>query len=156
MNSGTATPKYEIERNKPMPSLNHAAIQANIMFELAPFRNKYRIASELSLQLSDWPSTPDIAIYPKMKIDLKNDVMKMKEAPLCAIEILSPTQSFNELTSKASQYFQRGVKSCWIVLPSVANIYVFQNENDYEIYRTKDVLVDKALDISFPLKEVFQ
>lgn len=147
---------YELERNKPMPSLNHGSIQANLIIELAPFRKKYRIASELSLDLSDWPSVPDICIYPKMEIDLKNDVIAMKEPPLGVIEILSPSQSLSELTTKAAGYFAHGVQSCWIVLPSLANIYVFSSSDDYAIFRATETLHDEKLDISFPLEEVFK
>jgi len=147
---------YELERNKHIPSLNHGSIQANLIMELTPFRKKYRIASELSLDLSEWPSVPDISIYPKMDIDLKNDVIAMKEPPLGVIEILSPGQSLSDLTSKALGYFQHGVQSCWIVLPSLANIYVFSGPDDYAIFRTSETLHDEKLGISFPLEEVFK
>lgn len=147
---------YELERNKPMPSLNHGSIQFNLAIELAPYKNKYRFASELSLDLSDWPSVPDISIYPKMELDMKNDVIAMKEPPLGVIEILSPSQSLSELTTKASGYFAHGVQSCWIVLPSLANIYVFSSPDDYAIFRATETLHDEQLDISFPLEEVFK
>lgn len=148
--------EYELERNKPMPSLNHSAIQTNLIMELSPFRRLFRITSELSLELSDWPSVPDICIYPKMPIDLKKDVITMKEPPLCAIEIISPTQSVDELRAKAVKYFEHGVRSCWIVIPAFANIYVFSSPDDYEIYRAPETLQDAVLDLSLPLKEVFE
>lgn len=34
----------------------------------------------------------------------------MTEPPLCVIEIISPSQSLNELTAKAREYFKHGVK----------------------------------------------
>ncbi|HMQ47584.1 MAG TPA: Uma2 family endonuclease [Saprospiraceae bacterium] len=147
---------YELERNKPMPSLNHGAIQANLIIELAPFRKKYRLASELSIDLSDWPSVPDISIFPKMELDMKQDIISMKEPPLGVIEILSPSQSLAELTTKASSYFAHGVKSCWIVLPSLSNIYVFSSPDDYAIFRASETLHDEVLDITFSLGEVFK
>lgn len=153
----TALSEYEIERRKPMPSLNHGIIQANLIRELGiHYKSEYRIASELSLDLSDWPSVPDICIYPKMALDLRHDVTTMTEPPLCAIEIISPTQSLNELVDKAGRYFQHGVRSCWIVLLPLGNIYVFTSPDDYEIYRAADTLQDPALDISLPLSEVFE
>jgi hypothetical protein len=48
------------------------------------------------------------------------------------------------------------VKSCWIVLPSLANIYVFSSPDDYNIFRATEILHDDTLDISFPLEEVFR
>lgn len=155
--TAVAAHEYEIERNKPMPSLNHALIQGNLIYELkAHYKKRFSVASELSLALAEWPSVPDICIYPKLKIDLKNDVIAMTEPPLCAIEILSPTQSTNDLFTKAFKYFDFGVKSCWIVLPVVANIYVFSSPNEYRIFRMYETLLDEVLDISLPLKEVFE
>ncbi|MBI5916307.1 MAG: Uma2 family endonuclease [Bacteroidetes bacterium] len=152
----TEISNYELERNKPMPSFNHGTIQANLIMELAEFRNKFRITSETSLNLDQWPSVPDISMFPKSEMDLWNDEIAVKEPPLCVIEILSPTQSLNDLTSKANGYFQHGVQSCWIVLPSMANIYVYSSPDDYAIFRATETLVDNKLDISFSLSEVFK
>ncbi len=148
---------YEIERNKPMPSLNHALIQGNLIFELKlRYKDRYSFPSELSLELSTWPSVPDLAIYPKIEMDLQHDVVTVTEPPLCAIEIISPSQSINELTAKANTYFKHGVKSCWIVIPPLGNIYVYSSPDSYEIFRSTDELLDPVLDIAFPLKDVFK
>ena len=148
---------YEIERNKPMPSLNHALIQGNLIFELKlRYKDRYSFPSELSLELSTWPSVPDLAIYPKIEMDLQHDVVTVTEPPLCAIEIISPSQSISELTAKASAYFKHGVQSCWIVIPPLGNIYVYSSLDTYEIFRSTDELRDPVLDIVFPLKDVFK
>lgn len=79
MTTAALTP-YEIERNNPVPSLNHAIIQGNLIFELMlRYKERYSFPSELSLDLAEWPTVPDLAIYPKMKIDLQNDVVAMTE-----------------------------------------------------------------------------
>jgi Uma2 family endonuclease len=148
---------YTLERNKPMPSFNHGTIQANLIFAImALYRNQYRVTSETSLALENWPSVPDISIFPKSMMDLRNDEIAVKTPPLCVVEILSPTQNLTELTSKAYGYFQHGVKSCWIVLPMMANIYVYSSPDEYDIFRSTETLVDKNLDISFPLEDVFK
>ncbi len=139
-----------------MPSYNHGKIQANLIMELAAFRKKYDINSETSLALDQWPSVPDISIFPKSEMDLLNDEIAVKEPPLCVIEILSPTQSLSELTTKAKGYFQHGVQSCWIVLPTMSNIYVYSSPSEYAIFRATETLVDAKHDISFPLAEVFK
>ena len=60
------------------------------------------------------------------------------------------------MVSKARAYFSHGVKSCWIVLLPLGNIYVFSGPDEYEIYRSNQTLRDAVLDISIPLKEVFE
>lgn len=155
--SEVALSEYEIERNKPVPSFNHSIVQANLIIQIGSrYKNNYRVASELSLDLSDWPSVPDISIYPKKSLDLRNDIIAMTEPPLCVIEIISSSQTLNELIAKANDYFRHGVRSCWIVLLPLGNIYVFTSPDDYEIYRATETLRDPVLDISIPLKEVFE
>ncbi len=148
---------YEIERNKPMPSLNHSIVQGYLVTALnLRFRQKYSIASELSLDLYEWPSVPDLSIYPKRPLDFKNDQVKVKEPPLCVVEIISPSQSLNLLTEKARDYFEHGVKSCWLVMLPLTTICVFSSPDDYTFYRAHETLRDEVLDISLPLKEVFE
>lgn len=149
--------EYEIERDKPMPSFNHSIIQLNLGAEIRNrYKKTYRIASELSLDLSNWPSVPDICIYPKTPLDLHNDVVSVTTPPLCTIEIISPSQSLSELISKAREYFHHGVQSCWIVLLPLGNVYVFSTPDEYEIFRSNQTLHDPVLDISIPLNEVFE
>jgi len=150
--------QYEIERNKPEPSFNHSILQTNLIIALGAYKKKYRLASELKFRLppDNWESVPDIAILSKTTPDFKKDIIAYPKPPLCAIEILSPTQSLTELTTKVLEYFQYGVKSCWIVLPEFKNIYVYSSPEEYEIFKAIDILTDKNLNLSFSLKEVFE
>jgi len=156
MENAVAISQYELERGKPMPSLNHGSVQTNLVIELAPFRKKYRIATELSLDLDDWESVPDICIYPFIPLDTKNDVVTMMKPPLCAVEIISPSQSLTTLVAKANAYFKHGVQSCWLVLLGLDNIYVYTDPDNYDIFKANETLHDTKLDISFPLTEVFK
>jgi Uma2 family endonuclease len=75
---------------------------------------------------------------------------------LCVVEILSPTQSLQSLIDKAYKYFALGVQSCWLVIPSLKNIYVFADKDNYQIFRDTETLTDAKLNISFPLADVFK
>ncbi|MCB0519141.1 MAG: Uma2 family endonuclease [Lewinellaceae bacterium] len=147
---------YETERNKPMPSFNHGSIQANLIILLAAFRSKYRPVSELSLELSDWPSVPDVSLYPWKELDTMHDQIKVSEPPLCVMEILSPTQSLADLLAKAHSYFGHGVQSCWLVLPGLDNVYVFSSPDEYEIFKMGEKLQDKKLGIEFDVNGIFE
>lgn len=149
--------EYEIERKKPMPSLIHSFIQSKLIFRLNLTCSEiYTILSELNLVLSAWDSVPDVCIYPKMEINVQQDVIAMTEPPLAVIEILSPTQSLQTLVDKVYKYFSLGVQSCWLVFPRLKNIYVFSDQENYEIYRESETLVDNKLNISFPLADIFK
>ena len=149
--------EYETTRNKPMPSLNHSVIQANLVFLLKLNYDKtYLVTSELSLELSEWPSVPDISLLPLKKMDYWNDQIKVVEPPLCVIEILSPSQSITDMIKKAKNYFEHGVQSCWLVIPGLNNIYVFTSPEEYEMYKVGEMLFDKKMDIKLEVGKVFE
>lgn len=147
---------YEQERGKPMPSKVHAYIQLNIGFELkSRYKDRFTFLSELNLDLNGWCSVPDLVIYPKMTIDVRQDEIRMTTPPLCTIEIISPMQSLQELIDKAKAYFEHGVQSCWLVLPGLRSIYVFSSFDDFKIFTHTDTLLDDTLKVSIPLADVF-
>jgi Uma2 family endonuclease len=148
--------QYEQERGKPMPSKLHGYVQSKLISNLdQSYGDKYTLFSELSLQLNTWDSVPDVSIFPIMNIDYSQDEIKVTEPPLCAIEILSPSQSMQELISKARRYFSYGVKSCWLVIPGLKNIYVFSSPTDYQIFRDTETLHDPVIDVRLELSKVF-
>lgn len=51
MNAVSIVSECETSRHKPIPSVNHGSIQANLRFELAADRKTYRLCSEGSLDL---------------------------------------------------------------------------------------------------------
>ena len=80
----------------------------------------------------------------------------MLKPPLCAIEILSEMQNVNVLMKKKREYFNVGILSYWLVLPSLRTIYVFHNVNDSTIFSYKDRLIDKKLNIELDLSDIFK
>jgi Uma2 family endonuclease len=149
---------YEIERGKPMPSKNHSIIQSNIVYLTGKYRRTYRFLSEISLELDYWQSTPDIGIFPPMSIDTRHDEIRLTDAPLGVIEILSPTQSMTELTDKAERYFEYGVKSVWIVIPTLDTVAVYSSPDDFTFFkRNKNkTLKDTVLGIEISVNEIFE
>ena len=72
---------YEEERGKPMPSLNHSAIQMNLGAEFMRHK-QFRVHSELTLQISGKPMTPDLSVYRRAPLDLRHDVPRSADPPL--------------------------------------------------------------------------
>ena len=120
--------ELEILRGKPMPSRNHSILEVRIShLIMEKYDDKYDVLTELDLDLTTGTSIPDICIYNNLTFDFEDDdVLKMTEPPLTAIEILSPRQAYDVLTKKIRKmYFPAGVKSAWIVMPSVRTIQLF-------------------------------
>jgi Uma2 family endonuclease len=154
----TSSTDYETERDKPMPSRNHALVQSQIGYILKrDYGNEFSILSELSLSLMPKDATPDLCIYPKMTINLEDDdVIKMVEPPLTAIEILSPEQALNDLVRKSrKQYFPNGVKSVWFVFPSLKTLALVAQGVSVK-YFTEGIMLDSATGIRIDVVEAFQ
>ena len=147
---------YEIERNKPMPNRLHGTLQGRITFQLySRYGDKYEFPTEVSLATVP-PKTPDICIYPLK--DLNRDEIKAKEedVPITTIEIISPSQSLEELTKKIrNTYFPMGVKSAWIVVPSFKAIHVML-PGDNNLYFDKGMLHDPATGIEISVDKIFE
>ncbi len=147
---------YETERGKPMPNRIHGAIQGQINFLLRlAYNQEYQFPNEVSLDTTP-PTTPDICIYPKKKLDWRTTAAKEIEMPITAIEILSPSQSLDELVAKAEDsYFSEGVKSAWIVVPALKTIIVLLPD-EQKLYFTTGTLEDPATGIQIPVEKVFE
>ncbi len=149
--------EYELERGKPMPTLLHGVLQGNIIFELKlKYQKKYTIGSEVSLETQPNGTTPDLVLYPKTPLDYKNDPAKRTDSPLLTIEIQSGSQSTKEMISKLEPYFSFGIKSCWIVVPELKAILVYDSPYHYDFFHENEILKDEVLGIEMDLGRVFE
>ena len=141
-----------------MPSTLHSLVQGNLIYILkSNYNSEYLVFPELSLTSMDGkPLVPDIAIYPKFEVDWQNDVIRREDTPLATIEILSPKQNLSDLNFKAQHYFEMGVTSCWIVLPSMEAIAVNHQPGKYRFFSGDETLVDEKISVELPLTEVFR
>lgn len=149
---------YEIETGKPMPSFNHSYIQNNLIIEInIRFRPVFTTMPELTLEMPEKPNcVPDISIFPKMTPNFLHDKIAFAVMPITVIEIVSPTQSNDEILAKFERYFFAGVKSCWLVQPSLQAINVYSQIGKYQYFNSEMTLIDKATGIELNLSEVFQ
>jgi Uma2 family endonuclease len=148
--------QYELERNKPMPSLNHARIQASLVWLLTTaYRKEYDILSELTIDFPVKPAVPDVCIYPVTPADWQNDVIKRVDIPLLAIEILSPRQIFDDIIDKIQKiYFPAGMSSVWVVLPSVQSVMIFTPNAKPQMF-TSGIMHDAASGFEVDLDKIF-
>ncbi|MEZ0487022.1 Uma2 family endonuclease [Fibrella aquatica] len=147
---------YELERGKPMPTTVHAAIQTNIAAELkVRYRKQYRVLTEITLATQPKDSVPDVALYPYFQLDYQHDTASRTDAPLVAVEIISPSQSLSQMIEKAGRYFAFGVTSCWIVIPDMKAIAVYSSPTSYQFFMGNDVVKDSNVPVELPLDVVF-
>lgn len=154
---GRELSSYELDRKKPMPTLLHGAIQFNIGFEIkSNYPNQFRIASEVTLATKPDGSTPDVVLYPAGTLDYKNDPSRRTDAPLLAVEIQSASQSTKDMVTKLEPYFYFGLQSCWIVIPDLQAILVYDSPFHYTFFHENDTLKDTVLNIEIRLAGIFE
>jgi Uma2 family endonuclease len=171
-----------LEEDNEMSSKNHGLIQARLAGFINLF-DDYNVATELSLDVSEtkrqkilknygFTTTrklkPDIAIYWADEFDLadpdeENDIdsvdpLRVLQMPICAIEIVSPSQSSYKILQKFRAYFAMGVKSCWLVDPNLKTIVVYhgkiRDKQNYFANNSGDV-EDTVLKIKIPFAKIF-
>ena len=82
-------------------SLNHSRLTFRLSYLLASYDDEFDIMPELELELLTGRAKPDISIFPNLNYNWEEDIIRFTQPPICAIEILSPTQAFDELTTNA-------------------------------------------------------
>lgn len=136
-----------------MPSRNHSKLQARIASLLSVgYEEVYDIFTELSVEINGKTLAPDICIYPISEEDWRKDEIIISKPPITVIEILSPKQAVQDLVDKFDEYFKAGVKSCWLVIPTLEIIDVFiddiHQKQTYVVGSIKDAVSGVNIDIN--------
>ena len=153
-----------------MGSLRHSATQAKLTGLLLN-NEALSIFTELSLDVSGYDLTkyrlniktelkPDICAYketpPEPNEEFEDDIISVLQMPELAIEVLSPSQSISYLVRKIKAYFSLGVKSCWLVMPSLDEIRVFSKPDSYKTFALNNSdLLDDVMDIHLSIPKIF-
>lgn len=93
----------------------------------------------------DWVPVPDLT-YISYQL-LPPEAMEDEACPVppeLVIEIISPGQTFGQMTEKATDYLAAGVLRVWVVDPQARSITVFYPDAPPKTYM-KDVLITDAL-----------
>ncbi|KOR30063.1 hypothetical protein TI05_14475 [Achromatium sp. WMS3] len=153
-----------------MGSFNHSLVQAQLSALLLSTYCKFSVFIELSLDMSQIDLSqfnikakeelkPDICLYSRNSQNAKvkkHDIIRISEMPLLAIEIVSPRQSIDEIIAKFEVYFFLGVKSCWLIIPTLEAIDIYSNFEQHKIFDSNNTeIIDKNLDIHLPIQKIF-
>lgn len=135
------------------PSFNHSYIQVNLG---AAFKklNTYTVLSELSIEINGKEYETDLCLYSKRKMQRTEDIVRMTEVPLLAVEILSTSQTIKDATDKFKIYFGAGVKSCWLIEPFTQSVTVFQTIHEAKTF-FEGLVIDPIMDLKIEISEVF-
>lgn len=83
----------------------------------------YDILPELDLELNGKPFVPDSCVYPKGQPNWFGEEEPFRAPPLLAIEIISPSQSIEQLLSRACERLSAGANAVWSVVLALQTLY---------------------------------
>ena len=97
---------------------------------------------------------PDVAFvssdrWPRTKPVGKGDGWPV--VPNLAIEVISPSNSWNEVLDKIHEYFHVGVERVWVVTTSKKQVHVYSSPTDVRILSHDEELTDAKLLPGFKL-----
>jgi Uma2 family endonuclease len=89
------------------------------------------VNDELTLDIANGLA-PDISVFFKSKIkpNLFHDISKFPDRPVLAIEVISSSQTIQEMLQKAKQMVNEGVKTVWSVEPYSQSVFVNTSERE--------------------------
>ena len=65
--------------------------------------------------------------------------------PNLAVEVVSPTNTADDVVDKLAEYFQVGVERVWVVYPSQRQVYVYASPTDVKVVTEDEELSDEVL-----------
>ncbi len=105
----------------------------------------------------DWVPVPDLLYisYDKLPPERFEDEL-CPFPPELAIEIISPGQSFGDLSEKATDYLNAGVLRVWIVDSQAKTITIFYPDAPPKTKRGKERLTDEILpELEITVEQIF-
>jgi Uma2 family endonuclease len=78
-------------------------------------------------------------------------------APELVVEVLSPSDSWSDITEKLADYFSAGVDRVWIVDSKLRSVFAYRSLTEVRQFREGEDLVDEELLPGFrvPVKDLF-
>ena len=130
-----------------MPSLNHSYICAELMRQLLQ-DECIQPLPELTLDVENG-LTPDISVFRKEKIqpNFFEDVLKVQELPILAIEVISSSQNIPVMLDKARLLVKAGVNTVWTIEPYGRSIFVINNQGQALFH--EDVVESEGIRVDF-------
>jgi Uma2 family endonuclease len=158
----------ELDRGRlvrePRPGAQHGWLQVRLASRLRNHVERNRlglVVVEAGVVLSEDPATvrgPDVSFT---HIDrLGSDVPPegfLRAPPDLAIEVISPSESADQIYQKVVQYLEAGVKLVWVVHPRSRTVTEYRSADVIRLLHEHDELHAKDLlpGFGFPLRELF-
>ena len=136
----------------------HARIEAHLGLELALFVRQQRLGwvmvGEVGVYTRRDPDRvrgADIAFISRKRIPAGPPKGFLEAAPELVVEIVSPTDRWEEIQRKLEEYFEIDVEQVWIVEPENRALSVFTSSADVRRFGEGDTLIGEGVMAGFSL-----
>ncbi len=149
---------YELIEGEAIPKMSpkrfHSRVTSSLLFLLEDWnqtlKNKGEVGVEWAITLKrkskDWCPVPDLLYISNER--LKNvpfEDIACTIPPELVIEIISPEQSFSNLSEKAVDYLNAGINRVWIVDYKAKKVTIFYPDSPPKTKSNNDNLADDIL-----------
>jgi Uma2 family endonuclease len=141
----------------------HGHIGSGIGSELHVFVKKHKLgrvySADTGFRLSRHTvRAPDVAFVRKERVAEIHGEGFIKGAPDLAVEILSPSDSFRQLTRRLKQYLAAGCHTVWVIHPERTEVYVYRADGTDSALGAEDLIEAPDLLPGFSLRvgELFE
>lgn len=163
LNSGRYEIVYGEVRQRAMPSPMRGRIQAEIAAELRNFVKANNLGVVYTETLFEFAANlsriPDVAFisFARFPETGEEKGSRWHIAPDLAVEVISPTDDYEDVQEKITEYFTFGVRQVWIVSPESKTLTVYFSRTVVKILTENDVLSGDEILPGFKLNlsEVF-
>jgi len=149
---------------KVSPKYQHAKTQLYLLTAFNEWCEKQqtgRVLPEWGIILkrneTDWVPIPDLTYvsYQRLSAEWDEDTA-CPVIPELVVEIISPSQTFGDLTEKAEHYLKNDINRVWIVDPQAQTVTVFRKDEGFETFRDKESITDSLLpELDIPISDLF-
>lgn len=160
--------RYEIVygeiRERTMPNPQHGRIQAKIAIKLGIYLEQTNLGVVYTETLFEFAKNlnriPDVAFiaFENFPSEGEEKGSRWHIPPDLAIEVISPTDIYEDVQEKIIEYFTFGVKQVWIVSPESKTLTIYHSLKKTTIYSKEDELIceDILPNFRLQLSEIFQ
>jgi Uma2 family endonuclease len=160
--------RYEIVygeiKERPLANPAHGRIQAVVGTELVNFVEENNLGAvyiETHFEFAENLSrVPDVAFvsFERFPASGEDESSRWHIAPDLAVEVVSPTDDYEDVQEKISEYFTFGVRQVWIISPETKTLSVYHSRKQITVFGEEDDLVCEDILPGFrlPLAEIFQ
>ncbi|HZS27788.1 MAG TPA: Uma2 family endonuclease, partial [Candidatus Angelobacter sp.] len=145
---------YELDEGEllmePSPALRHNLIRQRIALKLTQFlesKNLGIVVEEMDFRLGpDIVRNPDVAFITNehlKTVDL--DRSPVDGAPALAVEVISPSNSAQDMAKKTQQYLAAGSKIVWIVYPSLRLVEIHSPSGLHQVREPEPIQAEHLL-----------